>query len=280
VHTIVTIAGSDSGAGAGVQADLKTISANGAYGLSILTSVTAQNTREVRTALALPVDLIEAQFASIFDDFEPAAVKTGMLADTERVECVAACLRRYRPPNYVLDPVMISKSGYALLAHEAVAALRHEMLPLADVVTPNVHEAGLLADMEVCTPADARVAGKRILTQGPKAVLVKGGHLEESPATDVLVTADGAREFPGEYIETTSTHGTGCTYSAAIATYLARGCLLEEAVGHAKVYVTEAIRNGLSLGSGAGPTDHFFYLRHGSKAAWLNRPELAGVEAS
>jgi hydroxymethylpyrimidine/phosphomethylpyrimidine kinase len=272
VRTVLTVAGSDSGAGAGIQADLKTISANGAYGLSILTSITAQNTQAVTAALALPPELIEAQFAAIFDDFAPSAVKSGMLADRERVEVVAACMRRHAPPHYVLDPVMISKSGFPLLAEDAIEAVRRELLPLAAVVTPNVHEAQLLAGVEIHSVDDAIEAGRRILALGPGAALVKGGHLDASPGTDVLVTAGGVRTFAGEFIATRNTHGTGCTYSAAIATQLAHGRSLEQAIAAAKQYLTEAIRGGLALGSGAGPTDHFFFLRDGAHTeTWRER---------
>jgi hydroxymethylpyrimidine/phosphomethylpyrimidine kinase len=271
MRTVLTIAGSDSGAGAGVQADLKAISANGAYGLSVLTSITAQNTKAVTRAFALPPDLIEAQFDAVFDDFAPAAGKSGMLADAERVEVVAACLRRHPLPHYVLDPVMVSKSGYPLLEPDAVETVRRELLPLASLMTPNVHEAQLLAGIEVRTLEGAAEAGRRILDLGPRAVLVKGGHLAAAPATDTLVTAEGVRTFEGEYIETRNTHGTGCTYSAAIATQLAHGRPLEQAIEMAKAYLTEAIRAGLPLGAGAGPTDHFFYLRDADPASWLAR---------
>lgn len=280
MRTVLTIAGSDSGAGAGIQADLKAISANGAYGLSVLTSVTAQNTRAVTAALALPSDLIEEQFAAVFGDFTPAAAKSGMLADRERVEVVARSIRRYHPPHYVLDPVMVSKSGFPLLQADAVDALRTLLLPLAEVVTPNVHEAQLLAEMPITTIADARVAAARILEQGPRAVILKGGHLEEQPGTDLLLTASGARLFEGEFIETTDTHGTGCTFSAALATQLAHGHALEEAVALAKAYLTEAIRHAPRLGSGSGPTDHFFYLRSKDPSSWLTRLGVAGVEAA
>ncbi|MGE3856119.1 MAG: bifunctional hydroxymethylpyrimidine kinase/phosphomethylpyrimidine kinase [Dehalococcoidia bacterium] len=271
MRTVLTVAGSDSGAGAGIQADLKAISANGAYGLSILTSVTAQNTRAVTAALALPVGMIEEQFAAIFADFTPAAAKSGMLADRERVEAVALAMRRYAPPHYVLDPVMVSKSGFPLLERDAVDALRALLLPLAEVVTPNVHEAQLLAEMEIHTLADARIAAARILEQGPRAVVLKGGHLEEQPGTDLLLSAKGARLYEGEFIETTDTHGTGCTFSAALATQLAHGRDLEDAVGLAKAYLTEAIRHAPHLGTGAGPTDHFFYLRNDDPTPWLTR---------
>jgi hydroxymethylpyrimidine/phosphomethylpyrimidine kinase len=269
--TVLTVAGSDSGAGAGIQADLKTISANGGYGLSVITSVTAQNTRAVTDALALPAALIEAQFAALYDDFAIDAMKSGMLADRERVEVVAACLERFGAPRYVLDPVMISKSGFPLLAEDAVDAVRTRLLPLAALVTPNVHEAQLLAEMTISTVADAGEAGRRILDLGPQAVIVKGGHLEERPGTDVLVTAAGEEIIEGEWVESRSTHGTGCTFSAAIATQLALGRELGEAIGAAKRYLTEAIRHGPALGSGAGPTDHFFYLRDGEPSDWLPR---------
>ncbi len=271
MRTVLTIAGSDSGAGAGIQADLKTIAAHGAYGLSILTAVTAQNTQAVTAAAALSPELIEAQFAAIFADFAPDAAKTGMLADRERIEVVAAAMRRYAPPHYVLDPVMISKSGFPLLEPDAVEALRTQLLPLADVVTPNVHEAQLLADMEIRTVDEALQAGARILDLGPRAVIVKGGHLEEQPATDVLVTAECAQLFEGEFVESRSTHGTGCTFSAALASQLAHGRSLEDAIVIAKAYLTEAIRSAPGLGGGAGPTDHFFYLRRPDAAAWMAR---------
>lgn len=280
MRTVLTVAGSDSGAGAGIQTNLKAISANGAYGLSILTSVTAQNTRAVTAALALPADLIEAQFAAIFADFAPAAAKSGMLADRERVEVVAQAMRRYAPPHYVLDPVMVSKSGFPLLELDAIEALRALLLPLAEVVTPNVHEAQLLAEMPIATLADARIAAARILEQGPRAVILKGGHLQERPGTDLLLSAAGERLFEGEFIETTQTHGTGCTFSAALATQLAHGHTLEEAAGIAKAYLTEAIRHAPGLGSGSGPTDHFFYLRGNDPAPWLSRLGLIGAGAT
>jgi hydroxymethylpyrimidine/phosphomethylpyrimidine kinase len=281
MRVVLTVAGSDSGGGAGIQADLKTIAAHGAYGVSVLTAVTAQNTRTVTAAFALAPDLIEAQFAAIFDDFMPAAAKSGMLADRERIEVVASALRRHHPPHYVLDPVMISKSGFPLLAADAVEALQRELLPLADVVTPNVHEAQLLAEMEIHSVDDAYLAGARILEQGARAVIVKGGHLDERPATDVLVTRDGVRVFDGEFLESRNTHGTGCTFSAGVAAQLAHGRSLEEAITIAKAYLTEAIRSAPSLGSGAGPTDHFFYLREADPSVWGTRLGVGvdGVQA-
>jgi hydroxymethylpyrimidine/phosphomethylpyrimidine kinase len=172
----------------------------------------------------------------------------------------------------VLDPVMVSKTGFRLLRPEAVAALGDALLPLATLVTPNVHEAQALTGIQVRTLADAQEAGRRLVAAGARAVLVKGGHLEERPATDVLVMPDGMRTFPGEHVDARHTHGTGCTYSAAIATQLAHGRSLEDAIVRAKAYVTEAIRAGLPIGAGVGPTDHFFYLRRpGECERWMER---------
>ncbi len=268
MHTVLTIAGSDSGAGAGIQADLKAISATGGYGLTVLVAITAQNTRGVTAALPLPTDLIAAQFEAVVEDFPVGAVKTGMLADEERTRLVASLLRDRGLPNVVVDPVMISKSGHSLLEPGAMKALREELLPLATVVTPNVHEAEYLGGLKIHGPDDAVRAGQRILELGPVAVLMKGGHFEESPATDVLVTREGVTTFPGTYIESRNLHGTGCTFSAAIASYLAAGSNLVEAIERAKRYLTEAIRHGPPLGEGARPTDHFFYLR---SAEWRLR---------
>ena len=279
MKVVVTIAGSDSGGGAGIQADLRAISANGAFGASVVTAVTAQNTLAVTMSQELSPELIEAQFEAVFTDLSVAAVKTGMLASSSVVETAAACLRKYAPPFFVLDPVMISKSGYALLEQEALGALRRELFPLATVITPNVHEAEALTGREVRSLEDAVEAGRQLVQEGPEAVLIKGGHLLEQRATDVLITADGCEEVPGEWIETENTHGTGCTYSSAIATHLARGRALSESVHLAKAYVTEAIRGGLSIGGGAGPTDHFFYLRRDDWSEWAKRLQLDQSEA-
>jgi hydroxymethylpyrimidine/phosphomethylpyrimidine kinase len=261
---VLTIAGSDSGGGAGIQADLKAFHANGAFGMSVITSITAQNSREVRQAFDLPTDLIVAQINAIFDDFEVAAVKTGMLSSSAIVQAVSEQLARRQVANLVVDPVMISKSGFALLKPDALESVKDRLLPLATLVTPNIHEARLLADMEIETVDQAKEAARKIFDYGPRAVLVKGGHLEDHPqALDILF--DGGEEtlFAGERIDTQNTHGTGCTYSAAIAAGLANGKLLKEAVGSAKIYVTEAIRYSLSIGHGHGPTNHFYFLSKG-----------------
>ncbi len=278
IPTVLTIAGSDSSAGAGIQADLKAISANGGYGASVITAITAQNTRGVTAAAEIDLDLIRAQADAVFGDLRVAAVKSGMLASAPVIETVAKILRDHRPPHYVLDPVMISKTGFPLLRPDAITALTELLLPLATLVTPNVHEARALTGMEVRTLADAEEVGRLLVAAGSRAVLVKGGHLEEGTATDVLVTGEGVRAFPGERVDARHTHGTGCTFSAAIATQLAHGRSLEDAIVRAKAYVTEAIRAGLPVGQGVGPTDHFFYLRHpGECERWVRR--LSGSEA-
>ncbi|UCE04201.1 MAG: bifunctional hydroxymethylpyrimidine kinase/phosphomethylpyrimidine kinase [Candidatus Latescibacterota bacterium] len=276
MRVILSIAGSDSSAGAGIQADLKAITACGGYAASVITAVTAQNTQGVRDAYELPTALIESQIDAIFEDLEVAAVKTGMLSSARVVESVARALRRRAPAHYVLDPVMISKSGHALLDTAAFASLK-DLFALATLVTPNRHEAQALTGIDVRNPEDSEKAGRQLIDAGCRAVLVKGGHLDEHAATDVLVTSDAVEVLEGARIDTPHTHGTGCTYSAAIATYLGRGFALSRAVRAAKTYITEAIRSGLALGRGHGPTDHFFYLRRSDPLAWMER---LGVTAS
>lgn len=261
IAQILSVAGSDSGGGAGIQADIKSIQANGGFAMTVITSITAQNTQAVISAQDLPLDLIDAQFRAVFDDFQVAAVKTGMLATAPVVQTVARLLREREVERLVVDPVMVSKSGYRLLQEDAIATLRDDLLPLALLVTPNRHEAEILAGMEIREEKDAREAGLRILETGCRAVLVKGGHFDAEQSTDYLVTGGGMRAYPGERIDTKNTHGTGCTYSAALATWLGRGVSLEEAVDRSKRYVTEAIRHSLAIGHGHGPTDHFFFLR-------------------
>jgi hydroxymethylpyrimidine/phosphomethylpyrimidine kinase len=261
IPLVLTVAGSDSGGGAGIQADLKSIQANGGYGLTVLTSVTAQNTYEVRSRLDLPQELIELQFHTVFDDFPIRAVKTGMLAAGPIVETVARLLREQEIDYLVVDPVMVSKSGYPLLQEEAVDLLHDKLLPQALLVTPNRREAELLSGVSIQNETDAREAGLRILETGCMAVLIKGGQIDAFQCTDYLVTVRGMRTFQAERIQTENTHGTGCTLSAAIATHLAHGRSLEDAVQEAKTYITEAIRHALDIGKGRGPIDHFWFLR-------------------
>ena len=255
---ILTIAGSDSGGGAGIQADIKAISANGGYAMSVITSVTAQNTVAVTDAFDLPISLIEAQLDAVFTDFEVASVKTGMLSSSAIVEAVTRKLKVYTPPAIVVDPVMISKSKFPLLKEEAIDSLKTALIPLATVITPNIYEAELLAQQEIRNTDEAKHAAKVIAELGCHAVLVKGGHLTGSSAVDVLYCDGEWSFFEAEWVETENTHGTGCTYSSAIATQLAQGKDLEDAIRTAKVYVTGAIQHALNIGHGHGPTHHFF----------------------
>jgi hydroxymethylpyrimidine/phosphomethylpyrimidine kinase len=257
----LTIATSDSGGGAGIQADIKAIHANGVFALSVVVAITAQNTRSVTKIHPLPSEIIEAQIDAVYDDFEIGAVKTGMLFSEEIVGIVSKKLRGFSVQNLVIDPVMTSKGGTELLKPAAVEKIKTDLIPLGDVVTPNIFEAEILAGMKVRTMGEAREAAVRIHGLGCRAVLLKGGHLESHPATDLLFDGGDFTEIPGEWIDTPNTHGTGCTYSAAVAAQLAGGKPLPKAVRAAKHYVTEAIRHGLSIGHGHGPTDHFYFLK-------------------
>ncbi|MDE0298000.1 MAG: bifunctional hydroxymethylpyrimidine kinase/phosphomethylpyrimidine kinase [Candidatus Poribacteria bacterium] len=257
---VLTIAGSDSGGGAGVQADIKSIHANGGFAMSVLTSVTAQNSLEITRAYELPIDLIEAQFDAVFTDFEVSAVKTGMLSSSTVVQTVARKLGEIEAKNIVVDPVIFSKSKYSLLETEAIDILKATLIPLATLITPNLHEAESLAECKIETLDDAKRAAKVIHNYGCKAVLVKGGHLPGNRSIDVLYNEGEFTLFDEARIETKNTHGTGCTYSAAIATRLAQGLNMVEAVETAKEYITNAIRDALDIGHGHGPTNHFYFL--------------------
>ncbi|MBW1880564.1 MAG: bifunctional hydroxymethylpyrimidine kinase/phosphomethylpyrimidine kinase [Deltaproteobacteria bacterium] len=257
----LTIAGSDSGGGAGIQADLKSMQANGVFAASVITAVTAQNTRAVTAAFDLPIEIIEAQIDAVMSDIQVDATKTGMLSSIAIIEAVARKVREHWMFPLVVDPVMISKSGFALLKPDAVGALRTLLLPLATVVTPNAHEAERLAEMEIRTADDAARAARRLHRMGPGAVLVKGGHLEgEEQALDVLFDGQDEHRIASRRIDTPHTHGTGCTYASAIAANLAKGYDLVTAVQRAKRYLIGAIENGLPIGAGHGPTHHFWYL--------------------
>jgi hydroxymethylpyrimidine/phosphomethylpyrimidine kinase len=256
VPRALTIAGSDSGGGAGIQADLKTFAAFRVFGMSVLTAVTAQNSLGVQGVFDLPPQFVARQIDSVLGDFGADAVKTGMLSTAPIVEAVAERLRHWRAGPVVVDPVMIAKSGDPLLQPEARAALVRALLPLATVVTPNLPEAAALADRPVDSEIDMEEAARRILTLGPQAVLVKGGHLKES-ATDILWDGRTLTRFPAPHLDTPHTHGTGCTYASAIAANLARGRDLVEAIRDAKAYVTAAIRAGFAPGRGVGVLRHF-----------------------
>lgn len=257
---VLTIAGSDSGGGAGIQADIKAMSANGVFAMSVITAVTAQNTEEVTDVFELPPAIIAAQIDAVFDDFDVAAVKTGMLSSAAVVDVVASMLKPQNVANLVVDPVMISKSGYPLLKPDAIDAVKTRLFPLALLVTPNVHEAQQLSGIKITSLADARRAAKIIHSFGCQQVLIKGGHLLAERATDLLYDGRFFNVFKGEFIDTPHTHGTGCTLASAIAAHLARGKSIVDAIQSAKAYLTEAIRHSLAIGHGQGPTDHFYFL--------------------
>jgi hydroxymethylpyrimidine/phosphomethylpyrimidine kinase len=257
----LTIAGSDSGGGAGIQADLKTFQALGVWGMSAVTAVTVQNTKGVEGFEEVSPRLVGDQIRAVVTDIGVDAAKTGMLASGPIIEAVAEALAEVAVPSLVVDPVFMSKHGHPLLAEDAVEALRARILPLATLVTPNLPEAAGLADVPVRDRADMEAAGRAILGLGPRAVLVKGGHLEEGAATDLLVTADGIEEITAERIDTPHTHGTGCVLSSAITAFLARGEELSAAVRMGKAFVTEAIRAHQEIGQGIGPVEPSWSLR-------------------
>ncbi len=261
-HRALTIAGSDSGGGAGIQADLKTFSALGCYGMTVITALTAQNTTGVTAIHPVPEDFVAQQMAAVFGDIGADAVKIGMLFSAPLIETVARGLEEHGAANIVLDPVMVAQSGDRLLEDDAVQALATRLLPLADVVTPNLPEAAVLLGREILGLDDMRAAARDLAALGCRAVLLKGGHREALRSTDVLYLADGDRTvvLAGEAVETRNNHGTGCTLSSAVAAHLARGLELEAAVRGAKDYITAAIRAGAGyrLGAGHGPVHHFF----------------------
>lgn len=254
--TALTIAGSDSGGGAGIQADLKTFSAFRVFGMSALTAITAQNSLGVQGVFNLPPEFVARQIDSVLSDFGADAIKIGMLSTAPIIAAVAERLHAHRAGHVVLDPVMIAKSGDPLLQPEARAALVSAMLPLAEVVTPNLHEAAALAGVAVTNEAEMEEAARRIHAQGPRTVLVKGGHLKDS-ATDLLWDGRAFTRFEAPHLDSPHTHGTGCTYSSAIAAGLARGRDLTSAIRAAKAYVTAAIREGFAAGGGVGALRHF-----------------------
>lgn len=260
MNRVLTIAGSDPSGGAGIQADLKAFSALGSYGMSIITALTAQSTQGVDGVFPIPTDFIEAQYETLYKDVTIDAVKMGALVNTDIINCVASLLTKYPIPFVVLDTVMIAKGGHPLLVDNAVSAIRDRMLPLADIITPNIPEAAaLLGVPEAVTEAEMIAQGQALLALGPKAVLMKGGHLEAEISPDFLVTKEGVERFVSPRIQTKNTHGTGCTLSAAIAAlYPQYG--LSESVRLAKAYIDGAIANAdqLKVGKGIGPTHHFY----------------------
>ncbi|MCH7713581.1 MAG: bifunctional hydroxymethylpyrimidine kinase/phosphomethylpyrimidine kinase [Chloroflexi bacterium] len=259
VPRAMTIAGSDSGGGAGIQADLKTFAALGVYGTSTLTAITAQNTLGVTAIHEVPTEIISAQIDAVLGDIGADAVKTGMLSSTAIIECVAEAMTRHQVQRLVVDPVMVAKSGDSLLREDAVGTLKALLIPLAAVVTPNIPEAETLTGSEITTPEDVRRAAQSIFDMGARGVVVKGGHLE-GPATDLFYDGSRFQEFTSPRINTANTHGTGCTFASAIAAGLAQDLDVIDAVAQAKEYVTEAIRHSFPLGQGHGPLNHFYKL--------------------
>ena len=256
MRTVLTIAGSDSGGGAGLQADLKTFAAHGVFGLTAVTAVTVQNTLGVSTVFPLPAPLVAAQIDAVLEDFGAAGTKIGMLANGAIVRAVADAIGRRRLQNVVLDTVLVAKDGTPLLDEEGVAVLAAELIPLATIVTPNIPEAARLSGQSIRTVGDMRTAARRLLQLGAHAVVVKGGHLK-GPAIDVLDDGRTVTELHADRQAGVHTHGTGCTFSAAIAAGLATGADLATAVAHAKAFVTRAIAQAPGLGRGQGPIESF-----------------------
>lgn len=266
---ILSIAGSDCSGGAGIQADIKTISALGGYAASVVTAVTAQNTLGVQAVFPLPADIVRAQIESVMDDLQPAAVKIGMIHNADIARVIAECLQKYRPPFIVYDPVMISTSGRRLMAEETICTIKEELFPNCTLITPNLSEASLLCGKTVSTIAEMEQAAFLLSRQYNTSFLIKGGHLESNEMCDILYANFSSAEtvapsmacirYIHSKIESHNLHGTGCTLSSAIATFGADGNKLDEAVGYAKEYISNAINNGKSLqiGHGNGPLWHF-----------------------
>ncbi|NDL60855.1 bifunctional hydroxymethylpyrimidine kinase/phosphomethylpyrimidine kinase [Phytoactinopolyspora mesophila] len=267
IPIVLSVAGSDPSGGAGIQADLKTFSALGAYGTAALTALTAQNTRGVSGVLPVPGEFVADQLTALFDDLDVRAVKTGMLGGPDVVDAVVGTVRRYGVRHVVVDPVMVATSGDRLVSDETVAAIRERLLPVASVITPNLPEAATLLGIDKVTPERMAEAGAALLELGPAAVVVKGGHDDGPEAVDVLVDADGVHELREPRIATKNTHGTGCTFASAIAVGLAFDVPLPQAVADAKRYLTDALRaaDSLDVGGGHGPVHHFH-------AAWNTPP--------
>jgi hydroxymethylpyrimidine/phosphomethylpyrimidine kinase len=256
---VLTIAGSDCSGGAGIQADLKTFSAHGVYGMSVIVSVVAENTSRVIDIQDISPDMIKKQMDAIFEDIEVDAVKIGMLSTYECMQAVSDKLKEYRPANVVIDPVMLAKGGHALMQEAALSFFTSELIPFADMLTPNIPEAEAITGLKISTVEDMKKAAESIYSMGTRSVLVKGGHLE-GDAEDILFDGKNFYSYITKRINTKNTHGTGCTFSSAIAANLALGMNYFEAVGKAKKYVTMAIEHSLDIGKGHGPTNHFYNL--------------------
>lgn len=259
---VLSIAGSDCSGGAGIQADLKTISALGSYAATAITAITVQNTCGVRAIHPVPAEIVKGQIAAVMENIHPEAIKIGMVNDTAVIRAIVESLKFYHPRHVVFDPVMVSTSGHKLIEDDAIRLITEELMPLADVITPNLQEAEVLCGKQLSTVSDMQQAAKELLKFGCKAVLLKGGHLGGNQMVDVLlmVGRTAPRLYSATKVESRNTHGTGCSLSSAIATLLAQGRSLPEAVDGAKTYVREGIRKGkdIEIGSGHGPLNHFF----------------------
>ena len=263
MRVCMSIAGSDSSAGAGIQADLKTFAAHAVYGVTAITAVTVQNTVGVEAVQEIEPRIVQGQIRCLFQDMPIHAVKIGMVFNTAIMEAIADVLNQWELPPVVLDPVMVSKSGYELLQREARTALQELLLPLADICTPNLHEAELLTGRTIRDLSDMEKAAQALRGMGAKTVVLKGGHLGEQPGTDVYCDDCGTRRLEGEFIPTSNTHGTGCTFSSALAANLALGCGHDEAAPRAKKYISAALRASQPLGRGKGPVAHLRNTRLG-----------------
>ena len=261
MKTVLTIAGSDSSGGAGIQADIKAITMNGVYASSVITALTAQNTTGVYGIQETPTDFIAAQMNAVFSDIFPDAVKLGMIPSPGAMECIASKLRHYRPQHIVLDPVMVSTSGHRLMDPEAESTLKSELFPLAELITPNIPEAEVLTGLRINDDSSMEHACRELYSKFHCAVLLKSGHRTEH-ANDLLYNGNKMFWIKGERIDNPNSHGTGCTLSSTIAANLAKGCSLDEAVRKAKEYLTEALRINLDLGRGHGPVDHTLGGQH------------------
>ena len=259
MKNVLTIAASDSSGGAGIQADIKTFSAHGVFGMSVITAVTAQNTQGVFAVQDITPEIIAKQIDAVYEDIDVAAVKIGMVSQIDTITTIADRLKQHGARNIVADPVMVSKSGFHLLNPDAEATLMRELLPLADIVTPNIPEAEVITGRTIATLEDMEAAARQIFALGPRHVLMKGGHLP-GDSTDILFDGERFVYFKSPRIVTKNTHGTGCTLSSAIAANLGQGLSVAEAVAAAKEYITIAIEHSFTIGKGVGPTHHFYTL--------------------
>lgn len=264
MKTALTIAGSDSSGGAGIQADLKAMTLNGVFAESVITALTAQNTTGVTDIMDVSPEFLKSQLDAVFTDIYPDAVKIGMVSDKDLIKVIANGLKEYEAKNIVLDPVMVATSGAKLLKDDAIESLKENLIPLSDIITPNIPEAEILANMEIKNESDMEAAAKKIVEEFDVAVLLKGGH-SINDANDYLLGSKEGVWIKGERIDNSNTHGTGCTLSSAIAANLAKGKSMEEAVRNAKKYLEGALRDGLDLGKGSGPMNHAFDIKDSYK---------------